>query len=1413
MTLDLLMDLRRFKMANELLTSIKNALSSLNIERGGDHDFENLCEKLIIRCIDPCFIPATGCDNGGDGGIDGWSVFGDGQTVKYAFSIDKKTKQKIISEITKSNYDKIRFFTNQQIKQKTQEDIKKQFPQKTIDFFDKDAIAELIERNEDLGKIIGLKEEQHSLDIAYIKAHNQFLKHQAELHILPRSISFINEKGESETVAITEYIKDCSKFVILYAQAGFGKTESLKTIYKYILENEFPGRLPPLFISLSNYNGRNFLDLLKNAQSTFPIQDCLLLLDGYDEMDYRFRESFLKELKAFVLSNNSMERKIILSCRTSYMEKTCFLDFNPVEIYLCPLTDENVIEYVNSTIEKSKQQELLNNTFFNSFKYNIFYLIKIIEYYKEKGYIVDSIPSLFRFISKRDICLLSRTKDVSKQEIEKYETLALYMIMNQKMTIDDKSILNDFNVDFIQNDSFSHKSIMEFLAAEKICKQNNLTIIKQILFSNQRVVPYLLDVFGFVLNILLNTESKYELFEDLLNYQLTTRNTFSLLKIEPDKITPEMNSIIVKSIIENSNKMSDFRNYENDIAKFMMSCNVNKNLEILINELENYKNKKLQFTSYLTLNLVLHYSNEITEIFQERLFNLFKKILLEGEDYNFIESLFFSISNLPICKKYKDEYDSISENIIQLAYKTERFYDVVGCLATYIQSCEKEITPEQYYKIYKLLIHILSVENSKEAEFVSNQITRNDVSVAHHFIFYLPFIKFSNMYFKMHPEYFWKVLKFILKENSIHLDYDSQLNDFFGILSKKIIKEIEDNNLSTDNYNIILEILLNSPSAFDNHFVWNEFNKSLPFRIGINFVKDILIKTNANYMHYHFLINYCSLAIRTKDDFDLLYNNFYSNDETVLYYFYNDYCIRINDKEQLYEYVYTRMDEKTKQEREKYRVQAKNYSFNFNELHLAKAKEDYHIIFDKERLKSEIDKLFSVIGTNNLILKEKFFEYTKDDYENPKEPLVNEFIDYWFKSIFRNSDEINKGQIFESLMTARWNYNYVIHLVLFMNSYSIKFNDLSEDETQRIKEWVVFILETYPLDDVNDKLLQVHRFLSYILRQTDFLSNENDPDFCSNYASKICGLIFSGFSSVIDGMWSYDYSYYSLEYLEKYLNKKKIIQFIINNLNAQQLSFDKALSVYGYLVENETYLSVPQKNLVCKTITDFIHINLNENHHTKLIEYAYKMGFNLTMIPQYDLESSIILSEGKDSLLSNYAYALLLENHFIDDDEKKYIFKIIEHKFYTSNDIILKKILAEIEISMNKSAGDIFVYYINYLLDETKQPQISYFFFTSVMCTEQIEHLQIIEKIFDYIKDKNLGFENQFNYYLNNIVVNSYRAIAKKVSVLDFIKIIKSIEKCIVKIPYYETILDEISDDFSKRNYIPYTIEQIKLLN
>lgn len=290
-------------MATELLTCIKNALSSLNKERGGDRNFETLCEKLISRCIDPNFIPSSGSDSGGDGGIDGWSVFGENNAIKYAFSIDQKTKEKILAEITNCTYNNIRFFSNQEISQKIQEDVKNKFSEKNICFYDKNAIAELIERNEDFGKYIGLKDKQHELDIAYIKGHRQFIL-QKDTILLPRSVCYRNRNGDIQTELLSKYVEDSENFTILHAQAGFGKTESLKYIYENILNGNIKGACPPIFISLSNYTGNNFSELLNNAQN-ISIKDCILLLDGFDEMVYSCRESFIKELKAFVLSNDS----------------------------------------------------------------------------------------------------------------------------------------------------------------------------------------------------------------------------------------------------------------------------------------------------------------------------------------------------------------------------------------------------------------------------------------------------------------------------------------------------------------------------------------------------------------------------------------------------------------------------------------------------------------------------------------------------------------------------------------------------------------------------------------------------------------------------------------------------------------------------------------------------------------------------------------------------------------------------------------------------------------------------------------------------------------------------------------------------------------------------------------------------
>ena len=212
----------------------------------------------------------------------------------------------------------------------------------------------------------------------------------------------------------------------------------------------------------------------------------------------------------------------------------------------------------------------------------------------------------------------------------------------------------------------------------------------------------------------------------------------------------------------------------------------------------------------------------------------------------------------------------------------------------------------------------------------------------------------------------------------------------------------------------------------------------------------------------------------------------------------------------------------------------------------------------------------------------------------------------------------------------------------------------------------------------------------------------------------------------------------------------------------------------------------------------------------RLFDYAYEIGFKITMIPQADLENALVLSENKDRLISNFAYNLMFENRFLGDDEKDYFDSILHHRFYNAKDLMLKKIVAEWIICTNKSADDVFVFYVDYFLNDNDKPVISSMFAHSVMCTEQIIHLPKIMQIFNYIKDKNIGWENQFCYYLNNMVMNSFKAMAKKASITEFKQICESINKCTEKVPYYESLLKEISDEFATRNYIPVTVEEIK---
>lgn len=1398
-------------MNNELIFCIKTALSNLNTEHGGDEKFEGLCKDLVSRCIDPNFIPSSGSDNGGDGGIDGWSVFGEGKSIKYAFSIQKTTKKKIKSEIKKSPHTKIRFFSNQQISQKIQEAIKKEFPDKKIEIFDQEAISHYILNNLDLGDFIGLKKISRKLDIAYVKNSRQIKTEEAKNYI-PRTVRL---NDEEKYVPVKDFLLKDTSFTIVQAPAGYGKTSFLKYIYNFILDNKTENLdfLPPVFISLADYNGNNFENLVKESQPGLFIKDCILLLDGYDEIDSKFQESFIKELKVFTKSNNSIKRNVIMTSRTMLYSKNDFIDFNPKIVLLNSLSDNDINDYVNLKILSDKKSKLLNNSLFLSLKGNVFYLVNIVEYFKTKGNSVDSIPNLMEYIAKNEICLIFRNKELNGEILNNFESLALYMILNQKMRIseDDERFGLKLQLPF----SFSHKTIMEYLAAKKICRQNSLENINNLLFVNDRVPPFLLNVFGFILNILMNESSRKDLFEELLKHQLETKNAFSLLKVENDKLTPELNEQIIKALFAVHNSMADYRDNIQDIIDIFINGNVNENFALLVSALKNADDKDYGFFTYLLMFIVSDYPQKIEEKYQQEIYDFFIELLKNGSRLNFIESLFFSISKFSICEKNQKDYDWTCDRLISFAKENDDFSSLVECLAVYTKTCNLTISAEQYIKIYDLLIFLLKREDSKEADFIPNQIEKSKTTVFQHIIFFHSFISFSNEYFEKYTEEFLKILKLISEEKKVSLNSNSELKDLYSVFSKHIVNLLKSKSVEIDDLETIEKILIDSPSAFNNSFLWNEFSKSLPFSEGEKLIKDILLKTSGNFMHWHFLMDYCLNSIKAESDFDLFENDFCKTENQLLNEFYNDFYLQLDKNNPLYSYIDSKIDKELRNKKSENEIKRNRFSINFKEKHLLKAKQDYHIVFHKDELVSEIHNIFEKINLENeekeILTWKSFLDFTRDDYENPNKEMINEFIRWWIWDILRHSNSVSEQKIISYINADNWKYNYVIQLLLFMKSSYLNYSDFTQDEVLSIKNWILKVLDNYPLYKADSALYKIHLYLSIVLRETNYF--ESDKNFKENYSNKLYGLIFSGFSNVLIGTWQFDYSYYSLDYLERYIDKDDIRNFILTKLNDVVLTEDKILAVYGYLYKYKNFLSGIQINQVREKITDFIRKNLNENKTISVIECAYDFDFKITAFSEKELCDCIELDEQHNVLKHNYAYFLVFDKRFTDKDESEFILKVIKKKFLKSSDITLKKILAEYYISLDKRAGKIFKFYINYLISPKAEPTVSTLFFTSVICTEDIKHLPLIEELFNFLTKSEYHWENDFQRYLNSIVVNSYRAIGKNVKTINELnKVLKSLKKCSKVFPYFESIAEDIKNNFSVRNYIPHSIEQIKNL-
>ncbi|MBL0953575.1 MAG: hypothetical protein IBJ01_02280, partial [Leptospira sp.] len=713
---------------------IRYALETLNDRRNGDTFFDILCSEVIRKKIDPDFYPATGLDAGGDGGIDGWSETQQGK-IKYAFSINKQWKKKLREEIENANRHKfkmLRFFTNQSIPERIKKSESEAEKKISLEIFDLENLVEIINKNQELGSILDLPSLENAIRIDYLQKNYQSKISAKEIRTyLQRNIYEISSKNrEISSKSIIEYSRNLPEFTILEARAGYGKTLCLISLHQAILNNNTEVKIPPVFVALRDYTIGKLKDMIETGMASggdYQVKDALLFLDGFDEVSETDRPTLVKEINQITIQSPYI-RKVILSVRENTYDSSQFTnnDWQAVKfIYLQPLDNED-IQYLLDTrgLTPSKRELFTKDPIVISFKDNIFYISKLLDYFEQKGTLANSIIELFDFLIENEIRRVFRKPENFQEILKSLESIALYMTINQKSTIKGEDFKGHINFpNFPLTFAFSHKNLQEYLAAKKISRLP-LDLMKKIIARGNQILPFMTNTFGFLLN-LLNNDENYSKFEEILKWTLIGEgNARLLIQIEPDKITKDINLKIFKSTVSQEAKLGSLWNIQSNLEDFCLNGDARKeNIQFLVEKLELTINSDEFFYYSIVLQSLLYKDRNVLSEQQE---SKIKSILQEMLDSYIIIKIQEKVEYiLYVVSKFNhwnfsnvDEFEKLKSKLLHFRKSDTIFNN----FCKIILHSNFELNIEQYLELLDYILGKKLSESLQVARFSPNQL-------------------------------------------------------------------------------------------------------------------------------------------------------------------------------------------------------------------------------------------------------------------------------------------------------------------------------------------------------------------------------------------------------------------------------------------------------------------------------------------------------------------------------------------------------------------------------------------------------------------------------------------------------------------------------------------------------------------
>lgn len=463
-------------------------------------------------------------------------------------------------------------------------------------------------------------------------------------NVLHRSLSPFNIERDSMDIyfdrkpgkRLSQLVEQQSRIVLL-GSAGSGKSTELADLVAFFSVKD--SLLVPVFQKMNTYSDQEIENFLPENWNKIPENNCLIILDGLDEVEPSNFNTAVKRIGSF--SSKFPNIRIVVSCRTNFYDFPHSIsggtlsDFN---IYLFDDIDmRDIVTYANEEYKVSGE-DFVSEAYDKQFKDLIiqpFFLnLLLIKYQMQGNLAISKVELLNDFVEQRfdfdqqhyiGITTVKLDRKYVMRLLRKVALTMEYMGKNYVTSDQLKKILTDpddlqlikFSTTFKNFESdplmwgFEHNNIQEYLAASSL-REMPVEKIKEIISFNDKLIkPSWINTLFFLMSIV-HCDIRNGLIEWIVSIEEEI-----LVKIEPDKVDEQTRFEIFKNIFNNykeqgvwlrSNKFTS-----GELARFAPVEEAN---DFLLNELLNAKNTR--FTRLNALNLIEDQQLGVNESFQTK---------------------------------------------------------------------------------------------------------------------------------------------------------------------------------------------------------------------------------------------------------------------------------------------------------------------------------------------------------------------------------------------------------------------------------------------------------------------------------------------------------------------------------------------------------------------------------------------------------------------------------------------------------------------------------------------------------------------------------------------------------------------------------------------------------------------------